>query len=337
MSHKGVNLGPVKRVRRRRPRDEFVSLSEAIVEVAPPTTASDNSMSRNQNPTLPDTYKNWATANGIYWPIGESHPTLPSSLYRCIRMEGIGWCFELIPNNTDEIVVFPESDSEDLINEIKKFKTLKPKYEKLNIMYKRGILVYGPPGSGKTSTIQQFIQLFTQGNEGIAVMANNPYATIECLQNFRKMEPDRMILVIFEDIDAIIEEHGETELLNLLDGESSIENVVFVATTNYLEKLDDRFKARPSRIDTLKYIGMPGLSARKAYLDKRIPWTTEEYRADFAKKTDKLSIAALRELVILTYAFELSVDDAIKRMKEMLEKAEDTSNSNPDSKGPGFF
>ena len=60
------------------------------------------------------------------------------------------------------------------------------------------------------------------------------------LKVFREIEPNRSIIYIFEDIDSIIEHHGEDEILSVLDGEMQVNKVLNIATTNYPERLDRR-------------------------------------------------------------------------------------------------
>ena len=59
------------------------------------------------------------------------------------------------------------------------------------------------------------------------------------------------------------EYYAESEYLSLLDGENQIGNVVYVATTNYPEKLDKRFTDRPSRFDVVQKISMPNEDGKK--------------------------------------------------------------------------
>ena len=63
----------------------------------------------------------------------------------------------------------------------------------------------------------------------------------------RSIEPDTQIVCLFEDIDAYIGTYGEEEILSLLDGETQINKVLNVATTNYPRKLDQRITTASPR------------------------------------------------------------------------------------------
>jgi hypothetical protein len=52
-------------------------------------------------------------------------------------------------------------------------------------------------------------------------------------------------------VDAMLREGQEERLLSFLDGKTQIDHVLFMATTNYPERLDQRFRARPSRFESL--------------------------------------------------------------------------------------
>ena len=111
--------------------------------------------------------------------------------------------------------------------------------------------------SGKTCLVQQIITNIVNTDGLVFQCTNHPAVFNDGLAQFRKVEPDRPIVCLFEDIDAIISEHGEDEILQLLDGESAIDKCLNIATTNYPENLDRRLVARPRRFDRVIQIGMP--------------------------------------------------------------------------------
>lgn len=294
-------------------------------------------MSKDEN--KPIVLQNWTeNATGHMWAIGQCHKRMPSGLYCTDRIDGIGPVFKKMSNDIDSLVALPDSESEILLEEVVEFQGLKPKFKELGLLYKRGILLWGPPGSGKTSTIQQLIKMFTRADssDGIALMIDHPHTAKICLQMLRRLEPDRMVLAIMEDIDGLQEEYGETGYLQLMDGEAQIENICYVATTNYPEKLDKRFTDRPSRFDTIRYIGMPSFDARLAYISARLPKESQAFREDYAEKTDGFSIAYIREFIVLTHAFGYTLEEAKQRLKEM-HNSQPESTRTPDSGGGTGF
>lgn len=277
--------------------------------------------------------RSWAESDGTFWAVQKASPIIPCGVYRMGVSQQMGPYFQLQKNDTDTLMALPDSESEKVLEEIKLFKTLKPAFEKHGFLYKRGILLWGPPGSGKTSTLQQLIRLLVDEHNSIAVLVDHPLMATQCLQTLRAIEPERQIIAIMEDIDALTEKFGESEYLALLDGESQVNNIVFVATTNYPERLDKRFTDRPSRFDTVRYVGMPSAAARHAYLHAKIGDRPE--LDTMVSGSDGFSIAHLRELIILTQCFGRDLDDALGRLRKTI-NAKPSSTKSPDAPAFGF-
>ena len=157
---------------------------------------------------------------------------------------------------------------------------------------------------------------------GFSVYVNSdPEFVAHGLAIMRRIEPDRPIIVMIEDIDAIISRYGEASLLALLDGELQIDNVVFIATTNYPEELDARFVNRPSRFDEIIYIGMPSAKAREVYLlnkNKRLAKNELELKK-WVDATDGWSIAHMRELIVAVECLDNPFKETVDRLVRMNE------------------
>jgi hypothetical protein len=234
---------------------------------------------------------------------------------------------------TDELMRLPDSKSDEVVNEVNRFWTLKSTFKEYGFAHKRGFLLFGPPGSGKTSTVQIIINNMIK-NDGIVILADHPGILDFILQGFRSVEPDRQLVVIWEDIDTVIMNYGESKVLSILDGESQIENVVFIATTNYPENLDGRIINRPSRFDKIVKIGMPNAEAREMYLKKKLGTTTAKDGTDLVKASDGFSIAHLKELIIGIYCQGNAPAEVINRLKKM--KVTPTSAEDNNKLGIGF-
>jgi len=184
---------------------------------------------------------------------------------------------------------------------------------------------------------------------GISVYVDRPNEAAKGLAVLRKIEPNRPIVVMIEDIDAVIRDYGEASVLALLDGELQIDNVVFIATTNYPERLDGRLINRPSRFDIVKKIGMPSAEARQVYLQERNPkFALTKRNGDkkvnhnlmkeleyWVEQTKGFSVAHLKEAIILVECFGQEPERAFKRLRAMMD-TNDVSSDNYDDKEKVF-
>lgn len=277
----------------------------------------------------------WSVSNGFYIPCDQAIEKLPSGSFIVgMRQDGTV-LFKERQSESDDLILLPDSASEEVIDNIKTFWTKEDHFRKFGFLWKRGVLLWGPPGSGKTATIQLLTQYIIE-QDGITVFLDNPDITAEGLRLLRRIEPNRKIIVIMEDLDAIIIKYGESGILALLDGELQIDNIVFVATTNYPENLDARVKNRPSRFDIVKEIPMPNAAARKAYLlsiDNDLASDSEELEK-WVEDTKGLSIAHIKELMISVRVFDTPYDEVLDRMRTM---AHNVTSNDSDSKVKAGF
>jgi hypothetical protein len=248
--------------------------------------------------------------------------TLPAGCYKPQASQA-GFWFDPVNLVTDKLIPFPDTKSDLVISEIEQFWGLKNKFRKFGFSHKRGYLLWGPPGSGKTCTVAMIIKKMVNKN-GLVIIADHPKLLSESLAQLRSVEPDRELVVIWEDIDAVIERYGESEVLAVLDGESQVDNVVFIATTNYPEKLDARITNRPSRFDRIEKIDMPSAEAREVYLKAKGCKTIIE-GVDLVAETQGLSIAHLREVIVGIWCLGNSPQEVLTRLKKMKVKPNSAS------------
>src|SRR4029077_7848633 len=152
--------------------------------------------------------------------------------------------------------------------------------------------------SGKSCTIQ-FVMKDVVKLGGIVIIFNHPQLFIMGMRLLRQIQPEVPVIVVMEDIDAILEDYSESEVLNILDGVNDVTNTIFLATTNYPEKLGPRIVNRPSRFDKRFKIGYPNEEARRIYLKKLLPSEAIHNNVDIEQwisDTEGFSIAHLKEL-----------------------------------------
>ena len=188
--------------------------------------------------------------------------------------------------------------------------------------------MYGPPGSGKSSTIQ-LIMKDVIARDGIVVQFGHPEIFLSGIRKFRQIQPDTPVVVLMEDIDSILEQNCESTVLNILDGVNQIEKVVFLATTNYPEKLGARIINRPSRFDKRFKIDHPNAESRRMYFEHVIgKESLEAFKIDlnqWVKDTKGFSLAHLKELFTSVVILEDDYNDAIETLRSMKEEKLDSS------------
>lgn len=274
-------------------------------------------------------YCQWSTSDGKrFIPSSKTAKKLTPGVYDIQTSQTIGIYFEQIPVLTTGLIRFPETNSDKVVSEIQKFWKKEAIFREYNLTYKRGIILWGPPGSGKSCTIQ-LIMRDVVDRGGVVLKFTHPSLFIEGIRKFREIQPDTPVVVLMEDIDAILEMYSESEVLNILDGINQIEKVVFLATTNYPEKLGARIINRPSRFDKRFKIGHPNEESRRLYFEYIIgKEKVKVLKIDLDKwveDTEEFSIAHMKELFTAVIILGDDYDEAIEALSLMKEEAPDSS------------
>ena len=263
-------------------------------------------------------HKQWEILpNGVFAATGTTSPRLAPGAYTIGITDTGRVLFMSKKILTDQLIDLGNSNSLHVIDGIRLFWRKKEQYRKRGILYKRGCLMWGPAGSGKTATLSLLVaDLIKMG--GIVLLVQKPAMATKALPVLRKIEPDRPLIVILEDVEEMIAQHGEHELLALLDGEHQTDNVVNLATTNYPEQLGARIINRPSRFDEVVKIGMPSPQMRKQYLEHALKDEKVKFPVDmWVEDTEGMSIAHLKELVVAVTCLDQAYENVIARLKTM--------------------
>lgn len=233
-------------------------------------------------------------------------------------------------------VVLRKGLLEDLIEDVRRFIQAEQWYVDRGIPYRRGIMLYGPPGNGKSSAVAAIASELKLDicviNLGTASLGDDG---LMCLMG---KIPQHAILLI-EDIDCVFEQRAQTEdneskvtfsgLLNALDGVAASEGRILFMTTNHLEKLDPAL-VRPGRCD--RQVLIENADADQAYRMFLRFFPGDDILAhQFSEqiKEGELSMASLQGH-LLKYA-----DDRVKAITQLGElseskKANQTKDDNKD-------
>ncbi len=265
----------------------------------------------------------WTTGDGKrFIPAGITKESLPPAVYEIHHSTCLGLYFQKIPVRTEGLLRFPQTNSERVLKEIETFWDRESVFQEYAIAYKRGIILWGPPGGGKTCTVNLIMKDVVDRN-GVVIKFTNPGLFIEGMRVLREIQANTPIVVLMEDIDSIIEHYEESPVLNILDGVEHVNKVVFLATTNYPELLGPRIINRPSRFDKRFKIPYPNVESRTMYFkhlcgNKKPDELGIEIKK-WVKDTEDFSIAHLKELFVAVIILGDDYAEALENLNHMKE------------------
>jgi cell division protease FtsH len=180
---------------------------------------------------------------------------------------------------TWENVAGVEETKEEL-REVVEFLSAPKRFKQLGAKVPKGILLHGPPGTGKTLLAKAVAhesgaQFFSQSASAFVEMfAGLGAARIRRL--FNQARENAPAIVFIDELDAVGAKRGSdisgerdqtlNQLLVEMDGFDSEDNVVVMAASNLLEKLDPAL-LRPGRFDRQVFVPPPGMEGRREILD----------------------------------------------------------------------
>lgn len=266
-------------------------------------------------------YSHWAKRKDRFYPTLVTHDTVPSAVYETREDSDGNTYLRKIAFPTDELVLIPGTPVDYVLKQIEEFWGREDFFQELGLVYKRGVLFYGPAGCGKTSIIRMLANEIIK-RDGIVLSITDIDNDQDILLKLREVEPDRPIMCIFEDIEKLLEnKETESDTLSFLDGEKQIGNVINVATTNKPDALEDRIMKRPGRFDLVIGLNPPVPEARRAYLERLFKnHATPEEMNKMIEETSGLGMAHLRELAVAMLAFRHTFDDTVRRLKGNIKK-----------------
>ena len=200
-------------------------------------------------------------------------------------------------------------------------------FEEMDIQSAKGVLMYGPPGTGNTMLAKAVANesesnfISVKGPELLDKYVGESEKGVRDI--FKKARENAPTVVFFDEIDSIATERGGTtgdsgvservvsQLLTELDGLESLEDVVVIATTNRPDLIDAAL-LRPGRLDRHVHVPVPTETAREAIFEvhteekpladsvslSRLASRTEGYvGADIEAVCREASMAASREFI----------------------------------------
>lgn len=170
---------------------------------------------------------------------------------------------------------------------------------------KRGLLLFGPPGTGKTHTTRYLLGQMA-GHTRLVLTGRVLVAVGAVTEMARALLP---AVVVLEDVDLVAEDRSMGprsnpvlfDLLDAMDGAAGDADLMFLLTTNRADLLEPALAARPGRVDVAVEIEPPDASARERLLalygrDVPMALTAEDVTAA-VERTDGTTASFLKEVI----------------------------------------
>ncbi|KAI0921649.1 hypothetical protein AcW1_004439 [Taiwanofungus camphoratus] len=224
--------------------------------------------------------------------------------------------------NWDDVIL-KEEDKAKLRKDVNGFFDSEDLYKSLAIPWKRGIIMFGPPGNGKTISMKAIMKdCDAKGYAPLYVKSFQSYMGEEgsmaaVFDKARQMAP---CVVVLEDLDSLINNQNRSFFLNQLDGLEGNDGLLVIASTNHFDRLDPALKGRPSRFDRKYEFDDPDLEERVLYAkywqsklrtNKSISFP-DGLVNEIATATEKFSFAYLKEVFVSSLVLLAGYEDETK-------------------------
>jgi predicted AAA+ superfamily ATPase len=197
----------------------------------------------------------------------------------------------------------------ELDESIDQFVTNKELYEDSHSAYKLGILLFGPPGSGKTSYMREFIR---RKKDAIVIFMDG-VPSRKFLEKLQSSTKDRLKIVVFEEAVSLLEDSNDIrEMLDFLDGSRSLTNTIYFLSTNYPESIPENV-VRNGRIDVFVRVEFPNLEARKKLIKLYLKREATEEELSI---TNNMPIVDIREICFTHKKTSKSFPDCVRIIEE---------------------
>jgi len=199
-------------------------------------------------------------------------------------------------------VVLDAGVGEGIVQDVTEFVNSVSWYRDRGIPYRRGYLLHGPPGCGKTSFITA---LAGELEYSICVLNLSDRSMSDDRLQHRLADAPENSIILLEDIDAAFVSREDSSvsdaaykglnrltfsgLLNAIDGVTSTEGRIVFMTTNYLDRLDPAL-IRPGRVDCMEYIGPCTINQLTTMYNRFYPTESLEEASKFASGVAELEV-----------------------------------------------
>ncbi len=202
-------------------------------------------------------------------------------------------------------LILADDIKESIRSDFAHFLKSEDRYQRLGLAWKRGALLIGPPGNGKTHCVRALVKDLNVSSLYVQSLSHQHYTAEQMWKLvFERARGLRPCVLVLEDLDSLVTNDNRSFFLNQLDGFEQNHGMILLATTNHPDRIDSAIIDRPSRFDRKYHFNLPTTRDRHAYLSvwqqrlgAETGWKPEEIET-VVSGTQGFSFAYLKELII---------------------------------------
>jgi hypothetical protein len=180
---------------------------------------------------------------------------------------------------------------------------------------RRGVILHGPPGTGKTSLVRLLFPEMIAHDAVILLDCNADHLEHRYIPAIRHNDPDRPIVIVFDEFEKTVKA-SRLELLRLLDGIVSPDRILTIGATNFIEEIPEQLRNRPSRFSLVLEVRELALAYRSELAARKYPMLNPDDREFAVQLTAAQPLDFLEEackLVLMGY----EPDEVRDRLSDM--------------------
>lgn len=214
--------------------------------------------------------------------------------------------------DTERLIEFDHKQSNYTTERIEVFSKSADAYKRMGIRHKVGIIWHGPAGTGKTSAAQVMMRGLVGKFNAVCVDATgyNMGAIAMFAKHFRSNQ-DNLLVIFCDECEEVLR---SDDALSYLDGTSSVDGTVFLGCTNFIDKVQDRIKSRPSRVRYLVEVDkMPVAVISQFVAGKCAHWSADDVsKASYMASEAGMSLDDVKSAIVEVEIYGKTIEEAMK-------------------------
>jgi hypothetical protein len=230
---------------------------------------------------------------------------LPAGAYRVVSTEQNSVTFATLTPSAEPVFFLDTPEMRMVRREVESFfdPATTARLESAGLKHRRGIILHGPPGTGKTSLMRQLFPFLVEQGAVIIADCNADHLEDSIIPAIRADDPERPIVLFFDEFDKNAS-YSRAELLQLLDGLTSPDHLLTIGCTNDLQAVPVQLRNRPSRFGLILRIDRLPEGVHERLAEQKYPTLSPADRQFAVRLTRELPIDYLEEackLILMGY------------------------------------